>query len=259
MHRNIIIFTIAFVYFVLATYGLHIFETGLLGTSILLFGIPALLLSHYTRAPSAVILSVTAVGVGLSILLESIAHTFGLWYTLGENEVRLLGVVPLEMVIAFTLQIIFLALVYEVLFDDGNYTLRNARDRVAMFVLFAVAALALVLFHQLVLGNVFVEYSYLWIIGALIASSLAMLMVHKALSVQFLDRVINFALFSSVPLGISLWLATENAHKVFSSTEAYVSTVQFFGNTVPLEEMILLFAVPFFVATVYELYLDDQA
>lgn len=257
MHRTVLLLSITVLYFTIVTWGLFMFDAGMLVSALFLFALPALTLSHFTVAPPMVLLSVTMLGAGVAFLLEGVAHMYGLWYSIGISESRVFDLVPLEMLIAIVCQVVFLSLLYELLFDDGVYTPRSAWNRFGFFAAFSVAVVALIGFHRYVANDLFLDYSYLWIIGILIGSSLAILTLHKNLTVAFFDRVIDFSLIGAMPLAIYLWLASENVHKVFGHTQEYIATVSFYGQMVPLEEIILLFALPFFVATVYEIYLDD--
>jgi hypothetical protein len=60
-----------------------------------------------------------------------------------------------------------------------------------------------------------------------------------------------------LPLCANLILAVANNHKIFAYVNDYLFTFTIGGNLVPLEEIVLAFVMPFFVATFYELYLDD--
>ncbi len=246
-------------YYGLGTYGLVVFDAGLLVSSLVLFGIPALALARFTLAPSAVLVSIALLGGGVAILLEGIAHIYGLWYSIGIAEARLFGLIPLEMLLSTTVQVVFLGLLYEVLFDDGIYTPRSAWHRMTFFGVFSIAVLVLIGMHQYLIAGVFLTYSYLWIIGSILAAALASMALHKDFSVLFFDKVIDFSIIASVPLAISLWVSSTNVHKVFAHHTEYLATFSLFGQTVPIEEVALLFALPFFVATMYEMYLDDRA
>ena len=259
MHRNIILISILGVYYALSTYALYTFDAGLLVSSLVLFGLPALALSHFTLAPPAVLISITLLGVGVAVLFEGIAHIYGLWYSLGIDEARIFGLIPIEMIFATTMQVIFLALLYEVFFDDGVYTPRSAWHRMIFFVVFGVGVLVLLTMHHFLLNGLFLPYSYLWIIGSIIASALAALSLHRDLNIAFFDKIIDFSLVASIPLGISLWISSVNVHKVFAHTTEYLYTFSFYGQVVPIEEIVLLVALPFFVGTVYEMYLDDAS
>lgn len=245
-------------YYALGVFTLYVFDAGLLMSSLVLFGIPAMVLAYFTVAPSAVLVSVALLGSGIAILFEGIAHIYGLWYSIGITQARLFGLVPVEMLLATTMQVMFLALLYEVMFDDGVYTPRSAWHRMIFFGVFGVGVLVLVGLHQYIFASIFVSYSYLWIIGTVIASALAALALHKNMSVRFFDKLIDFTLVASIPLALSLWIASVNVHKVFAYTSEYIGTFSLFGQTVPLEEIALLFAIPFFVGTMYEIYLDDE-
>jgi hypothetical protein len=259
MHRKLILFFIMALYYALGTYALYIFGAGLLVSTLVLFGIPALVLSHFTLAPPAVLISIALLGSGIAILFEGIAHIYGLWYSVGIEEARLFGLAPIEMLIATTLQVLFLGLLYEVMFDDGIYTPRSAWERMTFFGVFAIAVIVLVGLHQYVFSGIFLSYSYLWIVGAVVMSALAALALHRDLSVTFFDKIIDFSLVASIPLALSLWIASTNVHKVFANTTEYIGTFSLYGQTVPLEEIALLFALPFFVGTIYEIYLDDKS
>ncbi len=258
MHRNIIILSILGLYYALSLYALYTFDAGLLASSVVLFGIPSLILARFTLAPPAVIISVALFGAGIAILFEGIAHIYGLWYTLGVDQVRLLGLIPVEMLFATTIQIIFLALLYEVFFDDGFYTVRSAWQRMVFFVVFAIIIFGLLTIHHFLFDGLFLPYAYYWIIGSVLAAALTVLALHRSLTIQFFDKVIDFSLIASIPLGIMLWISVTNVHKVFALTNEYAYMFPFFGQMVPLEEVLLLFALPFFVGTIYEVYLDDR-
>ncbi|MFT7507047.1 MAG: hypothetical protein ACI92I_000185 [Acidimicrobiales bacterium] len=258
MHRNILLLFSTTLYYVIGTYGLYVFDAGLLTSSLVLFGIPALALSHFTLAPPSVLISVALLGSGTAILFEGIAHIYGLWYSIGITEARLFGLIPLEMLLSITVQVLFLGLLYEVLFDDGVYSPRSAWDRMASFGVFAVGALVLIGIHQYVVGGIFLSYSYFWIIGVITASSLAALALHKGLNIAFFDRVIDFTIVAAIPLAISVWISSANVHKLFGHTDEYIATFSLYGQIIPIEEIALIFALPFFVGTIYEIYLDDR-
>lgn len=257
MHRKIIMLFVAFLYYALAAVTLYNFDFGLIVTSIVLFGLPAFALAHYSSAPPAVVVSVMTFGAGIAILFEGIAHIYGIWYTIGVEEFRLFGLIPLEVIVTSTVQTLFLALLYELIFDDGQYSVSTARSRFISFGVFGIGALLLVALHEYVLKGVFFTHSYLWMLGILVASSLSILSVHKLLTLRFFDRLLAFSLFSYIPLLISLFLAVSNTHKVFAYTQDYLFTFTIFGNNVPIEELLLVAVLPLFVATMYELYLDD--
>ena len=257
MHRNLVLAVVAIFYYALCGYALMIFEINALTTALLFFGIPAYSLARFSAVPAAVVVAVSVFGTGIALLLEGIAHIYGIWYFVGVEELRLFGVIPLEVIAITVVQTLFLTLLYELIFDDGEYSQVHTRTRFIAFGVFAVAVLALLALHQYVLQAIFLSHSYVWILGVLCASALATLGVQKALTVKFFDRLALFTSVASVPLLISLAVAVANTHKVFAYTHDYLYTFSFFGAQVPIEELLLTLAFPLFVATFYELYLDD--
>jgi len=257
MHRAIILGTVGAVYYGLSAYALHSFEVGVVVTAMILFAFPAAFLAHFSYAPSAVLITVATFGLGLALLLEGTAHIYGLWYTVGVDTARLFGMIPLEVLIMTVSQVVFYALLYEMMFDDGTYTPHSARVRFTTIGVFVIAVLVLLAAHQYVFKTLFIESSYLWIVATILFSALAALGVHRTYSARFFDRLLNFALVGAIPGMIALWLAVTHTHKVFAHSTVYLAEFRLFGASFPLEEMLLVFAIPLLVATVYEIYLDD--
>jgi hypothetical protein len=258
LHRHLVLLALVGTYFSVATLGLAWFDAGLLVTAITLFGVPALALAHFTLAPAAVVLAVTFLGAGLAVILEGVAHVYGLWYSLGSTELRLFGILPVEMIVAVTLQVLFFGLLYEVLFDDGSYTEVSAQKRFGYFVVFTAAAVGLMVLQVFLRSEALLTYSYLWLIGSLVAASFTIVFLHRQFSIAFIDRVFDFMLIAAVPSALALWIAAHNVHKVFGNPHEYLATFSLFGEVVPVEEVALLFALPCLVAVCYELYLDDR-
>lgn len=259
MPKYIIMPIVGILYYALAAYALVVFSAPLLISSLVLFGLPAALLAHFTRAPQSVLFSVSFFAIGLAMLLEGVAHMYGLWYTVGAESTRIFSVVPLEMVVAVGLQVIFLTLVYELVFDDGKYTARSARERFTYFISFAVAVTGLLAMHIYMFDGYLFTYSYVWLLAILAAASLTMVILHRAHIVPFLDRFVAFAAIGSGPLLLAAWIGELNVHKVFALETEYLARISIGPVSLPLEELLLVVLIPLVVAVVYELYLDDQA
>ncbi len=257
MHRNIVLSSTALVYYVVSVFALVQFESGSLAAAILLFGIPAYALARFSAAPTAVLATVVAFGAGVGLLLEGVAHIYGIWYFIGVEELRLFGVVPLEVLLIAIVQTLFLTLLYELIFDDGEYNQSHARTRFTAIAVFSFGVLLLLALHQYVLKTIFFSHSYIWILVVLIASSVAALLVQKKFTQRLLLKLTVFISIASVPLICSLAVAVANSHKVFAYTHDYLYTFSLFNTVVPIEELLLTLAFPLFVATFYELYLDD--
>ena len=257
MHRNIVLCAALLSYYGVAFFGLYIFDAGILATALVLFGLPAFIFARFSAAPTLLLITVALFGFVLTIFLEGIAHMYGLWYSLGVEELKFFGLVPLEVIIASSMQILFLVLVYEFLFDDEEYSIAHVRTRYISIGTFFVSTLSLFALHQYVLRGIFLPYSYLWILGILSFSTLSILATHRGLTIRFFDRLSLFMLCTSIPLGMGLLLAVVNTQKIFASTHEYLFSFTILGSTLPLEEICIIFIMPLFVATFYEIYLDD--
>ena len=259
MHRTIFISAATLAYYAVATYALYSFHAGLLVTALIFYGFPALLLARFTLAPPAMLLAVAFLGGGLSILLQAIAHLYGLWYVAGAAPIRLFGLVPTEQVVATALASVFLVLLYENFFDDGRYTARSARHRLIFFVLWFFGVIVLLALQQHVLGGVFVSYSFIWTLIIMIGSATALVAMHRSLSLRFFDRITDFAIMGAIPLGLALFVGVHSGSIVFPDNPEFLGVIWYFGQAVPIEAAALLFTLPYVIGAVYEIYLDDQA
>ena len=257
MHKQIALFFGALVYYAVGFYGLYIFETGLLITALVIFGLPAYILARFSAAPAPVLMSIVALGVTMSVVMESSAHIFELWYTPSVETLRILGLVPLEMVFVTMLQTLFLTLLYEFMFDDGQYTPSSGRMRFGAFAVFAIGTIILLWIQQFFFPGVFIEYAYIWLVVVLAGASIAALAVYRTLTVSLFDKLIDFSIIAAGPLLITSFLAAASEHKIFN-TETYLGNLSVFEIVIPFEEMLLIFVLPWFVAIIYELYLDDR-
>jgi len=257
LHRKVLLLSIAGVYYALSAYALYAFNAGSLITTLVLFGLPAYLFARFSAVPFPVIVAVVTLGGGIAALLEGVAHIYGMWYSLGVDELRLFGLIPIEVLFSTIVQTLFLALLYELVFDDGVYTTSSARVRFTAFGIFSISVLALIALHHYLFKFIFLSHSYVWVLGIIVAATVAALAVHKALSLRFFDRLAGFTLIACIPLLINLVLSVTNTHKVFAHVNDYLYSFYLFGDVIPLEEVLLMLALPLFVATFYEMYLDD--
>lgn len=257
MHRTLLILTGSFAYFALAAFGLIAFHAGLLVTALALFGIPALVLARFSAAPAAVVISVMVFGAGIAVLLEGAAHIYGIWYTLGVDELRLFGLIPLEVIATSMIETLFLVLVYELFFDDGEYTETPQQSRFAAFLGFAVLVSTLIALHVYVIHGILFTHSYLWLIGILAFSTLGTLAMQRSLTLAFFKRLGMFTLITAFPLSISMIIAVVNTQRIFAFASDYVYSISINGALLPVEEIVLTLLLPMFVATFYEIYLDD--
>ncbi len=258
LNRRIVLSSVAVVYYLVIVYSLIFFNAGLLVSTFFMFGLPAMLMAMFSYAPGSVLLNVSLLGAGMAIILEGIAHIYGLWYTVGYNQTRLFELVAVEAIFALVLQVIFLSLMYELWFDDGSYVEQEAITRFGAFGAFFCVSVMVLAFHHYFISDLWIENSYLWLWGGMLLACVSALLVHRVHSIRFIKRLWWFSLVGSLPLLLALLVSMENVHKVFAYTDVYLHTFTILGNAIPIEEVFLALAIPFFVATIYELYLDDS-
>lgn len=244
-------------YVLTATVGLYQFGAGLTLISLILLGVPAVLLARFSAAPSPVLATVAAFAVGMTLLLEGVAYSTGLWQFASNTGLVWFGWLSLELVLLAVLKVIFLVLFYELIFDDGVYHTRVIRGHMAEFVCFALAALVLVLVGQWWFAPTSAPETYYWIVALLLLASIAMLAVRSALTVHLFDKLVHFAAIGFVPLLCLEFLLVANGIKTVSG-DWEVVTIPFTAIGLPLGEWLLALSIPVFVTVVYELYLDDR-
>lgn len=258
MHRKVALTAIAFVYYAVSATALYNFNADLLVTALFLYGIPALVLAHFSLVPNPTMVAVAALSVAVGVFMEGVAHAYGLWLVPADGMPLLLSFVPLSALFATVLQILFLVLLYELLFDDGVYRSFQARKKLGLFFAFAAVSIILIIFHELVLGQLFAVGGYVTLVSIIIGTACATLFIERRFTLKLVERLFRFSALAAVPLLIGLTIAVLNQQKLFIEAQHYMATVPFFGSHVPFEELFLLLALPFFIATVYELYLDDR-
>lgn len=257
MHKHILILSIFATYFAVAGYGLYIYQAGILVSALVLFGVPAYALARYSHAPSVILTSVIVLSLGLACILESVAVISGLWVSQGIQELAIANTIQLEALLSFVLQSLFLVLLYELFFDDGIYTQVSAQTRLTAFFVFCAGLVSLTCIYLFFGPDQTVSYAYLFILVALMLSSISALGVYRTYSVRFFDKLVNFTALASFPLLVATVVSVANGHRLFSTSPAF-ATVELLSVPVPLEVFLLILVLPFLVATMYEVYLDDR-
>ena len=174
MHKNAS-FSLGFIfYFLLVSLSAVLFDLSGVTTIVIMLALPIFFLARYSAAPTVLILTVTGFGIGVAILLEGIAHIYGLWTTeLTSGS----GLVPLGLATVTFLKVLFLVLFYELLFDDGLYEISKARSRFVEFIFFGVGALILVFIFAKVFEALSSPTAYYWLTMILFGTCVGMLTI----------------------------------------------------------------------------------
>lgn len=258
MHRNIVLTFGILAYSIVAAIALHAFDFGLLSSGIIMFGLPTFLLAHYSASPKSMLVTVTTFGFGIALILETVGYFYGLWFIQGAPMLRLFGVVPTEILIVSFIKILFIVLLYELLFDDGEYSQSRAQTRFVSFGLFAVASSFLLLMHLFVFNTAYTPMMYYWLASIFVMASFAMIAVSRYLTLHIVQKVALFSLIAAIPLLSFEALMAANGFKMYIEMMQPFA-IPFSKLVLPFGEVVLALTLPAFVTTAYELYLDDQS
>ncbi len=257
MHRNVIFTFSLLIYFVVVATGLNVFDVSIFTAAAILLGVPVYFLGRFSAAPPAMIATITGFAAGLALILEGAAHIYGLWFIEGVPALRLFSIVPVEIIFVTILKVLFLVLLYELLFDDGFYSERKARLRFVEFGVFALGAVVLLGIHKYLFSSMSYPTAYYWIVVTLLTSSVAMLSLKQTLTLRLFKKIAVFVAVAALPLLCFEVLSVANGYKTIL-TAIHPVMIPFAGVSIPLGEILLAFSIPGFIATVYELYLDDR-
>ena len=139
-----------------------------------------MVLGKLSFAPGPVLISVSALGFGVAFFLEGVAHAYGLWSTVGSQQLQLFNLFSTEMIVAIVLQALLLSMLYEIMFDNRRYSIAPARNRLVAFGLFALLMTVLIFAQQYFLPSTVNSSAYVYLIAAIVCASVASLLFLKA-------------------------------------------------------------------------------
>ncbi len=219
----------------------------------LLCGVPLLLLVFEFELPLARLLAAVGILSVVALILDAVAHTTGSWYTVVGSPWRFFGVTFESALFAFVHTLYFLVL-YEFMFDDTKVRALARRRTVPV-----VALLVTMLVSSFYLFSVWtVSFAFTWILVLLFVALLGLMwLAHPGDSTTLLQKSALFGLLM-LPLSLTFELvALDGGVRVFAFTSEYLATISLVGQTVPVEELVLLVVWPALLAFMYECFIDD--
>lgn len=195
----------------------------------------------------------------VTLLFETYAYLNGVWYELTDLPVRLFGLIPIEAFIAGFVHWLFFIVVYEYFFDDKK-TSSKKKITLPFLHYFLSGTLSLVAFAlsyvYLFSGMLFTfPFAFLIVIGFLIF--MVAVVVFQTKWLRVLPKISLFALCIFPYSLVYEYVSLQNDLRFFANANEYVYSFILWGQLLPLEELVFVFVVPFWMAAVYELYLDD--
>lgn len=231
-------------------------ETPLWVSMIILFGVPLVVLATRERLRVApVVIGTLIFGTGI-LLLDAVAHQTGSWYVLSPHTWRLFGVISVES-IAFTTGLVWYYIVlYEYFFDDlaSASSVVWQRRMLPLYILPVGLGMALVSMLYVFV----VSFAFAWLLGILALVVLVCALIGAQRSVVGIGKRAVFFALTVLPLSFVFeWFALMHDVRFFAFPSDYLLSFTVLGYLIPIEEVALLFLLPFSVALLYELYLDD--
>lgn len=245
------------IYTTLAGVLLVHFKANVLWVVAFLTLLPTLVFWYQEKLHSRLIPLLLGLTLVLTTVVEIFAYINGLWYELSPFSIRIFGLFPLEAYVAGFAHILYFIVMYEYFFDDrGNKVKEVTRNTTWISVAFGTS-LALALGYLYLFSSLFFSYAYaLFIILGSIAFLLLVLLLHVSWR-KIGKKSLLFAL-SFLPVSLIYeWVALSNDLRFFANYNDYLMVLHIFNFSVPLEELVFIFLVPFWLAITYELYLDD--
>ena len=232
------------------------YDSNAITVAIVLSIIPALVIWRLESLRSYILPIVLLVTLGVSLVLEVIAYLNGIWYEISPWGVRVFGLVPAEALLATFAHVLFLIVAYEFWFDDQK-TSGAHPVHLSYGLALSGVLLALALAYVYVFSGIFFVYSYALLIMVVFAVFfVAVALTHRA-SWRLLRKATYFALALYPASLLYEYVVLTNDLRFLANTSEYLSTCTFFDLSLQLEELIFILVIPFWVAILYELYLDD--
>ncbi|MEL6804780.1 MAG: hypothetical protein AAFO91_13470, partial [Bacteroidota bacterium] len=159
-------------------------------------------------------------------------------------------------IVGAALHVLFFILAYEFWFDDGKTSTRHPMHTFYALALAGVAV-ALAYAYVYVFSGIFFSYPYalLILVGSVLFFAVVIL-THKA-RLGVLLRTLGFAL-AMLPVSLVYeYVIIKNELRFLANSNEYIAVVPVMDIVVPLEELVLILVLPFCIAVLYELYLDN--
>lgn len=231
-------------------------DASFLVITALLFGAPMFVLWNRLNLKSHLLPLLATFTLLATALVQLYAYKSGLWYELSPLSLPVFGGAPLETYLFSVFHILYLVLLYEYFFDDGvsvKQTKLSARSLAGVGILYAV--MVGVLYTDPIL---FVTYPFAFLLAFMSSLFALVILVRKSVPDVRLFKKAGLFSLATFPLALVYeWILVENGIRLFANVNEYIWYFNLNGNIVPIEEILLLLAVPFGIVMLYELYIDD--
>jgi hypothetical protein len=232
-------------------------DTNVVVVMLLLSVAPLLVLWYQSELNTRLIPIIVLLSVALTAFIQVFAYLNGLWYEIGPTHLRVFSLVPVEAFAASFVQILYFVVIYEYFFDDRASSQSVGKRKWHPVLIGTLTLTSLAFAYLSLFSGIFFSYPYailLVLLGLLAISALAF--AHRSWQ-RVLRKTALFAL-AALPLSLVYqFVLLENELRFFANLNEYLAVFSIFGHSIPLEELLLSLLIPYWVAMLYELYIDD--
>jgi len=245
------------IYTALAGVLLAYFKANVLWVVLILTILPTVVFWYQQKLHSRLIPLLLVFTFVVTTVVEIFAYINGLWYELSPFAIRVFGLFPLEAYVAGFAHILYFIVMYEYFFDDRESKVKDVTRNTAWLSVTFGTVLALSLAYLYLFSGLFFSYAYsLLIILGSVVFLLLVLLLHVSWR-KIGKKSFLFAL-SIFPVSIIYeFVALNNDLRFFANFNDYLYILEIGTLAVPIEELLFIFLIPFWLAITYELYLDD--
>ena len=254
--EKLMLLVVLWLYTALSSILLVYFEANVVIVTLVLSVIPVVVLWRLEHLHSRLVPIVLLLAFGGAAIFEASAYINGIWYALSPSEYRLFDLLPVEAFLAAFTHLLYFVVVYEYFIDDG--TSGELRPQSLAWLTAGVSGcLALGLGYLYLFSGAIFSYSFAWL---LLIGTVGILALTAFLMKSWWRLLGKTALFATLVYPITLiyeYVALSNNLRFFANTNDYLWYFEVLGQPLPLEELLFMWLVPFWFASIYELYIDD--
>lgn len=232
-------------------------QAPMLGIAVVLFLAPLIIMWQKIDMRTRLLVPFSMLAVSATVIIQSFAYRQGIWQEVTPTNTTMFGAGPLESYLFACLLVVYLLVMYEYFFDD-SFSRATRGFAKAMQIGVLSVLLAISFGYVVVSANSVIQNSFAILVGFLTLALVALASIrYQLLSRRVFRKAFLFAI-AMLPISLIAELTLlSNQIRLYNDTANYLYTFDFFGHTLPLEEIFLLILLPMWLVVIYELCIDD--
>lgn len=257
MHQKLFLYLGILCYTTAAAFLSATFDFSVLTTTITLVGLPLIYLWREVYPSRLFLISASALAIMGTVLFETIAHTSGIWYSVSALDFRVLGLFPVEILLANTLLFLYIIFLHEYLVDDKRFHRSVFNRKKVWLMLFTLGLVSAGVLFSILFSREIIPYAFLWLLIGIVATLSGAIIGAHAKPRHVLEKALHTSLLVLPILVIHEATLLFNVDLVFANPDQYLWSVEILGGLLPVEKLVYLVLIPIWIVSVYELYFDD--